>query len=113
MYRVEIHVHCPIFQDKLTGKKLRPITLRVWALGIEKNCLKKGKKKYFFSFKKSQSVTHVSTCIFQGLFKNIVFRSVSVVTKKVMGYFRFFHRPDFFLQTPPACLGLKHSISLQ
>ena len=33
-------------------------------------------------------MTHVSTPIFQGLFKNIVFSSFS--HKKVMGYFRFF-----------------------
>ena len=39
-------------------------------------------------------MTHVSTPIFQGLFKNIVFRSVALV----MGYFRFFlHTPDFKL----------------
>ena len=35
-------------------------------------------------------MTRISSCIFKGLFKNIVFRSVALVTKKVMGYFRFF-----------------------
>ena len=37
----------------------------------------------------SMDVTHVSTSIFQGLFNNIVFRSVALVTKKVMGNVRF------------------------
>ena len=32
------------------------------------------KKIFFFVLNKYQSVTHVTTCIFQGLFKNIVFR---------------------------------------
>ena len=56
-------------------KKIRPITLIVWALGrVKKNTEKKVKKmkKYFFVLNKSQSVTHVSTCIFQKLFKTIV-----------------------------------------
>jgi len=36
--------------------------------------------------------------IFRGFFKNIVFKSVNLITKKVMGYFRFFsHRSDFLL----------------
>jgi hypothetical protein len=40
---------------------------------------KKGQKFVFKNFvlNKYQSVTHVSTGIFQGLFKNIVFRSVA------------------------------------
>ena len=41
---------------------------------------KKGSKKIFFFV---LSVTHVSTCNFQGLFNNIVFRSVAFVTKKL------------------------------
>jgi len=41
----------------------------------------KNEKKIFFVLNKYQSVTHVSTCIFQGLFKNMVFRSVDLVTK--------------------------------
>ena len=44
-------------------------------------------KKYFFVLNKYQSVTHVSTCIFQGLFKNRVFRSVALVTQKSYGLF--------------------------
>ena len=48
----------------------------------------------FFVLNKSQSVTHVFTCSFQGLFKNIVFRSVALARKKVMGYFRFFSNTD-------------------
>ena len=51
---------------------------------VEKNAqerLKNLKKCFFFVLNKSQSVTHVSICIFQGLFKNKVFRSVALVTK--------------------------------
>ena len=58
-----------------------------------KKCLKKGQrneKKYFFVINKYQSVTHVSTWIFQGLYINIVFRSIALVTKKVMGCNIFF-----------------------
>jgi len=40
--------------------------------------VKKMKKKiFFFEINKYQSVTHVSTCIFQRLFKNIVFKTVA------------------------------------
>ena len=47
-------------------------------------------KKNIFLFQ--TNLKQVSTFIFQGLFKDIVFRSVALV----MGYFWFFHRPDFF-----------------
>jgi len=40
------------------------------------------KKNNFFVLNIYQSVTHVSTCIFQEIFKNIVFRSVALVTEK-------------------------------
>ena len=47
----------------------------------------------------SMDVTHVSTSIFQGLFNNIVFRSVALVKK---GYLDFsLHRLDFL---PPCTL---------
>ena len=56
---------------------------------------KKG-STFFFGLNKYVSVTHVFTCIFKGIFKYIVFRSVALVIKKIMGYFRFFfHNPDF------------------
>ena len=43
-------------------------------------------------------MTHVSTPIFQGLFKNIVFRSVALVIKKLWAILDFFlHTPDFLL----------------
>ena len=60
---------------------------------------KKGKKmkKKIYVLKKYQRLTHVSTCIFQGLFKNMVFSSVALVTKKLWTILDFlFHRPDFF-----------------
>ena len=47
------------------------------------------KEEQFFFSKKCKDVTQVSTYIFQGLFKNIVFRSL-VLVRKFMGYFRFF-----------------------
>ena len=48
-----------------------------------------------------QSVTHVSTSIFQGLFKNIVFRSLVI---KSFGLFQifFYHSIIFFMGTRPA-----------
>ena len=59
---------------------------------------KKGKKKIlFFVLKKYQSVTHISTYIFQGLFKNIVFRSVALVTKKLCAILDFFYKKFFKL----------------
>ena len=75
-------------------KKIRQITLIVWVLRRVKKMPKKVKKneENFFCFvlNKYHSVTHVSASIFQGLFKNIVLRSVALVIKKVVGYFRFF-----------------------
>ena len=70
---VEIHVHIPIFQGQLIEKKTRSITFIVWVLGRVEKKAKKGKKNVkniFFGLK------HVFTSIFQGLFKNKVFRSV-------------------------------------
>ena len=32
-------------------------------------------------------MTHISTCIFQGLFKNLVYRSVDLATKKIWAMF--------------------------
>jgi len=102
-----MHVYSPIVYGHLKEKK-RPKTLIVWVLGrVEKKIPKKSQKlkKYFFVLNKFQSVTHVSTCNFQGLFKNIVFRSVALVTKKFWANFRFFfHRPNFF---PPSTLPYK------
>ena len=42
---------------------------------------------FCFVLNNYQSVTHVSICIYQGFFKNIVFRSVALVTKKIFGLF--------------------------
>ena len=72
------------FHGHLKEKKIRPITIISFgARQGEKMCEKgkKRKKKLFFVLNKYQSVTHVFTCIIQGLFKNIVFRSVALVTK--------------------------------
>ena len=77
-----IHVHSPILQGQLNEKN-RQITLIVWMLERDE---KKIKKIFSFVLKKFQSV---STSIFQGLFKNIDFRSGAFGTKKVMGNFRF------------------------
>ena len=59
-------------------KKIRPIFLIVWVLGrVEKNAKEKKPEKgltnvknMFFILNKYQDVTHVSTSVFQGLFKN-------------------------------------------
>ena len=58
---------------------------------------KKGQKseKIFFF------VTHVSTYVFQGLYKNIVFRSVALVTKKLLAILNLFHIPDVFFRPEP------------
>ena len=43
-------------------------------------------------------------CIFQGLLKNIIIRSVALVKKSYWLFYIFFHRPDFF---PPCTLPYK------
>ena len=51
---------------------------------------------------------HVSISIFQGLFINLVFRSVALVTKKLCGILDFFfQRPDFFFPTCTKRYALK------
>ena len=68
---------------------------------------KKGSKseKEFFVLNKYQSVTHVSTWIFQGLFISIVFKSVALLTKKLWAISDFFfHRPDFCYALYPTTL---------
>ena len=80
-----MHVNSPIFQGQLI-EKIRLITFIVWVLGrVEKKGQKIGKinvKNIFFQ-NKYESVTHVSTSIFLGLFTNIDFRSVALVMKKL------------------------------
>ncbi len=60
------------------------------------------KKIFIFVLNKYQSVTHVSTCIFQGLFKNIVFRSVALVTKNLWAILVFFTQTGLFTALYPA-----------
>ena len=50
----------------------------------------KKSKKIVFVLNKYQKVTHVSTSILQGLFKNIVVRSVGLVTKKILDILDFY-----------------------
>ena len=50
--------------------------------------IKKGKKKIYFK-QISKFDIYVSTCIFQGHFKNIVFRSVALVIKKLWAILYF------------------------
>ena len=69
-----------------------------WEGGLKKMS-KKGQKnetKIFFVLAKYQSMTHVSTSIFEGLFKNNVFRSV--VTKKIWAILDFFFKDRTFLR---------------
>ena len=80
------------FANASSLKKIRPITLIVWMLWrVEKNAKKKVRKmkKKLFILNKYQSVTHVSIFIFQGLFKNIVFRYAAIVTKKLWAILDF------------------------
>ena len=64
-------------------------------------------KNNFFVLNKYQNVTHVSTCIFRGLFKNIVFRSVALVTKKLWAILDFFFTDRTFF--PPCCIKIQMS----
>ena len=59
----------------------------VWVLGRLKKRQKRSEKLFYYVFNKYESVTHVSISIFQGLFKNIVFRYVALVTKKLWAIF--------------------------
>ena len=100
-----MHVHSSIFKGQLI-KNIKSITFIVWLLGRVEKCQKQGKKnvKNIFCFveNKCQCVTHVSTPIFQGLFKNIAFRSVAFILKKLWAILDFLlHRPDFL---PPCTI---------
>ena len=46
-------------------------------------------------------MTHVSTPIFQGRFKNIVFRSVALVIKKLWAFLDFFYTLQTFYRPVP------------
>ena len=95
------------FMANSKKKKNSPITIIVWVLGRVEKMPKKGAKKgnkIFFCFKQISKCDRFSTCIFQGLFKHIVFISVALV----IGYFRFFHRPDFFRPVPYLINKKKH-----
>ena len=71
----------PMFQGQLIEKKIRTITYVVWVLErVEKNA-KKRLKNIFFVQNKYQSVTHYIH--FSRTFRNIVFRSVALVIKKL------------------------------
>ena len=76
-----MHVHSPIFHGQVKEKNL---SNNLHSLGA-----KEDNEKYFFVFNKYQSVTNVSKCIFQGLFKNIVFRYVASVKKKLWAIINF------------------------
>ena len=53
-------------------------------------------------------MTHVTTSIFWGLYKNTVIKSVALVTKKVMVYFRF-----FFIKWTSLFTALNPSLCIQ
>jgi len=70
-------------------------------LGRVEKTPKKGQKIkkniFVFVLNKYESVTHVSLSIFQGLFRNKVFRYVALVTKQLWAISDFFSKkPDFF-----------------
>ena len=87
-----MHVYSPVFQGQLIEKKITSITFIVWVLGrVEKMPKKKSKnvKNIFFCLKQ---ISKCDTCFyahFQGLFKNIVFRSVALVIKKLWAILDF------------------------
>ena len=59
----------------------------------KKKVLKKEKKNIcLFVLKTYQNETHVSTSTFKGLFKNIVFIFVALVTKKLWAILDFFSK---------------------
>ena len=58
--------------------------------------VQKNKKNIFFVLNKYQSVTHVSTSIFQGLFRKIFSRSVALVTNKLWAIIDFFSKTGLF-----------------
>ena len=62
----------------------------------------------FFCLNKYQSVTHVSTSIFQGLFKKIVLKYVALVIKKLKAILDFFpHSGLFTALYPTLCIKKK------
>ena len=67
------------------------------------------KNIFFFKY---QSVTHVSIPIFQELFKNIVFRSVALVIKKLWAILDFFltHTGLFTALYPTLCEKINKKI---
>ena len=67
--------------------------------------LKKGSKKG--KKNKYQSVTHVSSCILQVLFKNIVSRSAALVTKKLWAILEFFFTDCTFFRPVPFPINQK------
>ena len=77
-----------LFKASLLKKKLEQI---VWVLDrVNKNANKRVRKmRKKFVLNKYQSVTYVSTFIFQGFFKKKVYRSVALVTKNVWAILDF------------------------
>ena len=95
-------------------------------MGASKKISKKGKKmkkNIVFCFKQ---ISKCDTCFYMLFFKNIVFKSVALVTKKLWAIFRLFHRSTVYptleikkkyyfnerfskllINLPPACLGLR------
>jgi len=84
-----MHVHSPIFQGQLKENNDVEKRVKKW-------------KEYFFVLNKYQSMTDVSTCIFQGFFKDIVFRSVALVTNKLWAVLDFFFTGQTFSALYPS-----------
>ena len=61
---------------------------------------KKVKNSFCFVLNKYQDVTNVTTYIFQGLFKNMDFRSVEIVDHK-KDFLDFLHGPNY---SPPCTI---------
>ena len=105
-----------VFFKASSKKKIKLIIFIVWFLRRIDKMPKKGSwkwKKYFFVLNKYHSVTHVSTWIFQGLFKYIVFGPVALVTKKLWALRFFFYRSDFFSGLYPTPLIKKNILLIK
>ena len=74
--------------------------------------VQKNKKNIFFVLNKYQSVKHVSTSIFQGLFRNIFSRSVALDTNKLWAIIDFFFKDRTFCALyPTLCIKKKTNFS--
>ena len=83
-----MHVHSQILYGQLKEKNYTDHFNNLGGREGGKKCLKRVKQICFYMH-------------FQGLFKNIDFRSVALVTKKLLAILNLFHIPDVFFRPEP------------